>query len=57
MTKKDKKLLILAEKLTPVEWATADLYAEEADSKETARELNKIASVLYREEEAQSNLL
>lgn len=57
MTSKDRILIQAALDLNPIDWGEADRMAREANSREAKRELKRIASMKYRQEEASIGML
>ena len=57
MTDSDRILIKLSEQLNPIDWAIADDYAKQAESKEAKDMIKSIATTLYHKEEFNSNLL
>lgn len=51
MTENDKRLIAAARKLDCIYWSDAAYMANKADTEEARRELDRIASWLYHEEE------
>lgn len=52
MTEKDNKLIAQAMELYFIDWSTAFVLANLADTEEAKKELERIGSALYHKEEA-----